>query len=182
MRFCSRCGAEVALAVPPGEDRPRHVCAACGTVHYLNPKLVAGCVVAHGDGRLLICRRAIEPRRGFWTVPAGFMELGETAAEAAARETREEALAEVADIALHCVIDVPHVDQVHLMHRARLVGDGHGAGIESLEARLVAPSDLPWDEIAFPSVRLALERYLADLERARFEVHSLTVERRGHAR
>ena len=140
--------------------------------------LVAGCTVVADDGSILLCRRAIEPRLGFWTTPAGFMELGETGAEAAARETREEALAEVADLALHCVIDVPHVSQVHLMYRGRLVGGGFGVGAESLETRLVAAADIPWDDIAFPSVRATLERYLADRARGRFEVHSFDVERR----
>ena len=178
MRFCSRCGHPVTLRVPADDTRPRHVCEDCGTVHYENPKLVAGCTVVADDGRILLCRRAIEPRHGFWTVPAGFMELGETAAEAAARATREEALAEVADLALHCVIDVPSVSQVHLMYRGRLVGGAFGAGAESLEARLVPAEAIPWDEIAFPSVTASLERFLADRARGRFEVHSFAVERR----
>jgi ADP-ribose pyrophosphatase YjhB (NUDIX family) len=179
MKFCSQCGHPVTLRVPADDNRPRHVCDACGAVHYVNPKVVAGCTVVSDDGRFLICRRAIEPRHGLWTVPAGFMELGETAAEAAARETREEALAEVADLHLHCVVDVPQVSQVHLMFRGRLVGMGFGAGAETLEARLVPASDIPWDEIAFPSVRASLERYLADRERGRFEVHAFAVGRLG---
>jgi ADP-ribose pyrophosphatase YjhB (NUDIX family) len=139
---------------------------------------VAGCTVTTDDGRILLCRRAIEPRLGFWTVPAGFMELGETGAEAAARETREEALAEVSDLALHCVIDVPSVSQVHLMYRGRLAGSAFGAGAESLETALVPAHGIPWSDIAFPSVTAALERFLADRERGRFEVHSFAVERR----
>jgi len=178
MQFCSTCGHPVVSRVPPGDTLPRHVCDACGTVHYQNPKLVAGCVVTADDGRYLICRRAIEPRHGFWTVPAGFMELGETAAEAARRETREEALAEVDGLELHCVIDVPHVSQVHLMYRARLSGMAFGVGAETLEARLVPERDLPWDEIAFASVRVALEHHVADRARDRFEVRCITVGRR----
>ena len=179
MRFCGHCGHPLTLKVPADDSRPRHVCEACGTVHYLNPKVVAGCTVVADDGRILLCRRAIEPRQGYWTVPAGFMELGETAAEAAARETQEEALATVADLALHCVIDVPSVSQVHLMYRGRLVGSGYGVGAESLETRLVAAEEIPWDRIAFPSVQATLERYLADRARDRFEVHAFTVERRS---
>jgi len=178
MNYCSQCGQPVTLRVPADDTLPRHVCGACGTVHYLNPKLIAGCTVESDDGRILLCRRAIEPRRGYWTVPAGFMELGETGAEAAVRESREEALAEVVDLALHCVIDVPHVSQLHLMYRGRLVGTEFGVGVESLETLLLPPAEIPWDDIAFASVRVALERFLADRERGRFEVHSFTVERR----
>jgi ADP-ribose pyrophosphatase YjhB (NUDIX family) len=177
MRFCSQCGHPVSLRVPPGDSHPRHVCDACGTVHYLNPKLVAGCVAEAADGRILLCRRAIEPRAGLWTVPAGFMELGETTEDAARRETREEALADVADLALHCVVEVPEVSQVHVMFRARLVGS-YGAGTETLEARLVEETALPWAELAFPSVRGALERFVEDRRLGRFGVHRFTVTRR----
>jgi ADP-ribose pyrophosphatase YjhB (NUDIX family) len=177
MRFCSQCGGTVTVRLPPGDTHPRHVCDACGTVHYQNPKLIAGCVVVADDGRLLLCRRAIEPRAGFWTLPAGFMENGETSEAAARRETREEALAEVTDLALFCVIDVPEVDQVHLMYRGRLVG-GFGAGVETLESMLVEPSALPWDELAFRSVRVTLEHWCADQARGAFGVHRLTVTRR----
>jgi ADP-ribose pyrophosphatase YjhB (NUDIX family) len=175
MRFCSHCGQDLTVRIPEGDNLPRHVCAACGMVHYLNPKLVAGAVLEASDGRLLVCRRAIEPRHGLWTLPAGFMELGETATEAAAREAREEACASALDLALHCVIDVPRVSQVHLMFRGRLADDRHAPGAESLDTRLVAADALPWDELAFPSVRRALERFVADRARGRFDVHHLTV-------
>jgi len=175
MRFCGECGQPVTLRVPAGDALPRHVCDACGTVHYLNPKLVAGAVLEASDGRLLLCRRAIEPRRGLWTLPAGFMELGETGAEAARRETREEACAEVADLTLHCIVDVPRVSQVHLMFRGRLVEDRHAPGAESLATRLCPERELPWDELAFPSVRATLERYLADRARGAFGVHHVTL-------
>jgi len=175
MQFCGRCGAPVTLRVPAGDSLPRHVCDACGTVHYLNPKLIAGSVPVAADGRILLCRRAIEPRHGFWTLPAGFMELGETSAAAALRETREEACAELTDLALHSVIDVPHVSQVHLMFRGRLVDDRHAAGAETLETRLFVVAELPWDELAFASVRLALEAFLADRARGAFAVHALSV-------
>ena len=166
------------LRVPAGDALPRHVCDACGTIHYLNPKLIAGSVPTAADGRILLCRRAIEPRHGFWTLPAGFMELGETSAAAAARETREEACAELAAIALHSVIDVPHVSQVHLMFRGQLVDDRHAAGLETLETRLFAADLIPWDELAFASVRLALEAFIADRTRGAFAVQALSVERR----
>ena len=175
MRFCSECGHPVSLRVPAGETLPRHVCSACGKIHYQNPKLVAGCVVESSDGRLLLCRRAIEPRLGFWTVPAGFMELGETSEDAARRETLEEAAAELAGLALHCVIDVPRVSQLHLMYRGRLRDDRFGVGAETLESRLLTAAELPWEGLAFPSVCAALERFLADRARGAFSVHRLTV-------
>ena len=160
MIFCSACGQSVHSAVPQGDNRPRFVCASCGTVHYENPKLVVGCVPEY-QGRILLCRRAIEPRHGFWTVPAGFMEIGETLAEAAIRETREEALAEVELGELFALVDVLQAAQVHAFFRARLPAPEFGAGAETLECRLVTPAEIPWDELAFPSIRIALETWLA---------------------
>lgn len=147
-------------SVPSGDNRPRLACGVCGHIHYENPKVVVGCV-AEFQGKILLCRRAIEPRRGYWTVPAGFMELGETVAEAALRETWEEALARVELGELFAVIDVVHAGQVHVFFRGTLRAAEFGVGEETLETRLVAPPDLPWDEIAFPSVAIALRRYLA---------------------
>ena len=138
MKFCSKCGASVRLLVPAGDHLPRHVCDACGAIHYQNPLLVVGCVPEH-EGRILLCRRAIEPRRGYWTVPAGFMENGETLQEAAARESREEALAEVTIGSLLSVVHVLHAEQVHVFFRAALPGARYAAGAESLEVALVTP-------------------------------------------
>lgn len=177
MNFCSHCGTRVVVRIPPGDSLPRHVCDACDTIHYQNPKIVVGCI-PEWENRILLCRRAIEPRQGFWTLPAGFMELGETSAAAAARETREEACAELHDLALHSVIDVPQVSQVHLMFRGRIVADRHAAGLETLETRLFDAEQLPWDELAFASVRLALEAFITDRARGGFAVHALSVERR----
>jgi ADP-ribose pyrophosphatase YjhB (NUDIX family) len=159
MNFCSQCGQPVALAVPTGDNRTRYVCRSCGHIHYENPKLVVGCVPAF-EGRILLCRRGIEPRYGFWTVPAGFMELGETLSDAAIRETWEEALATVEIGDLFSVVDVVHARQVHVFFRGTLHVPEFGAGEESLETRLFAPEDLPWDDIAFASVTIALRRYL----------------------
>lgn len=161
MNFCNQCGAKVEFRVPPGDHLPRHVCEACGTIHYLNPRLVAGCVPEY-EGRLLLCRRAIEPRRGFWTVPAGFMENGETLQQAAARESYEEALARVEIGSLLAIVHVLHAQQVHVFFRARMTEPTFGAGAESLETVLVEAKDIPWSEIAFPSVDFALQRYLED--------------------
>src|SRR5438132_2616942 len=161
MKFCDQCGAAVRLRVPEGDTLPRYVCAACGTIHYQNPKLVVGCVPEH-EGRILLCRRAIEPRRGFWTVPAGFMENGETLQQAAARECKEEALAEVEIGTLLTVVHVLHAQQVHVFFRATLREPTFGAGVESLEAMLVDPADIPWSDIAFPSTDYTQPRYRED--------------------
>jgi ADP-ribose pyrophosphatase YjhB (NUDIX family) len=161
MNFCSHCGQPVTLRVPEGDHRPRHVCTACGTIHYQNPRIVAGCVPEH-EGRILLCRRAIEPRRGYWTIPAGFMENGETTQDAARRESLEEALADVEIGSLLAVVHVLHANQVHVMFRARLARPQFGAGVESLESMLCTEEQIPWDEIAFRSVDFALRRYLED--------------------
>jgi ADP-ribose pyrophosphatase YjhB (NUDIX family) len=172
MNFCSLCGQPVTVRVPEGDHRPRHVCTACGHVHYQNPKIVAGCVPEH-EGRILLCRRAIEPRRGYWTIPAGFMENGETTQEAARRESVEEALADVEIGSLLAVVHVLHADQVHVMFRGRLAKPEFGAGDESLEVMLCDEGDIPWDEIAFRSVDYALRRFLED-RRAGLERHHFT--------
>jgi ADP-ribose pyrophosphatase YjhB (NUDIX family) len=159
MQYCSACGKTVTSAIPDGDNRLRAICTACGTVHYQNPKIVAGCVPEH-EGQILLCRRAIEPRCGFWTVPAGFMELGETLAEAALRETWEEALARVEIGPLFAAVDVIHAGQVHVFFSGVLARPEFGAGAETIETRLFLPADIPWSELAFPSIRIALERYL----------------------
>jgi ADP-ribose pyrophosphatase YjhB (NUDIX family) len=161
MNFCSHCGQPVTVLVPEGDHRLRHVCTACGRIHYQNPRIVAGCVPEY-DGRILLCRRAIEPRRGYWTIPAGFMENGETTQEAAHRESLEEALADVEIGSLLAIVHVLHADQVHVMFRARLPRPEFGAGDESLEAMLCGEADIPWHDIAFRSVDYALRRYLED--------------------
>ena len=177
MNFCSQCGARVALRIPPGDNLPRYVCDACGTIHYQNPKLVVGCVPEH-DGRIVLCRRAIEPRHGFWTVPAGFMENGETLQRAAARESLEEALIDVEIGSLLCIADVLYAHQVHVFFRGRLRSPSYGAGVESLETKLVRPEDIPWSELAFPSTEFALRRYLEDRAAQREECHFAELARR----
>ncbi|HET7307314.1 MAG TPA: NUDIX hydrolase [Gammaproteobacteria bacterium] len=162
MKYCNQCGQPVTQIVPPGDNRLRYVCTACETVHYQNPKLVVGCV-PEWQGRILICRRAIEPRYGYWTLPAGFMENAETTAEAAARETQEEALADVRILEPLAMVNVPRINQVHLMYRAEMVSGDFEPGPESLEVSLVTEVEIPWDRIAFPSVRFTLENYFADL-------------------
>lgn len=173
MNFCSHCGARVALRVPPGDHLPRHICDACGAIHYQNPRLVVGCVPEAEDGRILLCKRAIEPRRGYWTIPAGFMENGETLQQAAARESQEEALADVEIGSLLSVVHVIPVHQVHVFFRARLRSPDIGAGPESMEVRLVTPEEIPWEDIAFPSTDFTLRRYLED-RAAGHEPHHFT--------
>ena len=163
MKFCARCGGTVTRKTPRGDNRRRFICDACGAVHYQNPKIVVGCVPER-DGRILLCKRAIEPRSGYWTVPAGFMELGESIAEGAARETREEACAEVELGHLFASVDVIEAGQVHLFFTARLLG-GFAAGDETADAALFAPDEIPWPEIAFLSGRFALEKFLEDAGR-----------------
>ena len=177
MQYCSECGAEVTRRVPAGDNLPRYVCDNCDTIHYQNPRIVAGALALH-EGRILLCKRAIEPRRGFWTLPAGFMENGETIEEAAARETVEEACATVRLDSLYTVIDVPHISQVHMMFIGHLASESHRPGPESLETELLLPDEIPWNELAFPSVRFTLESFIEDRERNEFPLRS-TVIRRG---
>ncbi|MDR0577531.1 MAG: NUDIX hydrolase [Candidatus Accumulibacter sp.] len=174
MNHCTRCGAKVALRVPEGDSRLRHVCGRCGEIHYLNPKLVIGCV-AEWEGRLLLCRRAIEPRHGLWTLPAGFMENGESTTQAALRETREEACARVVIDRLFALISIPHIDQVHLFYRARLLDAEFDAGEESLETALFDEPRIPWDRLAFRSVAFCLETYFADRRAGAFGFHEHTL-------
>ncbi len=157
--YCTRCGSNVRVETPAGDNRLRYVCNSCATVHYENPKLVVGCVAVHA-GKILLCRRAIEPRLGFWTLPAGFMEMGESLAAAAARETREEACADVTMQGLLASVNVLSAGQVHVFFRATLAAASFAAGSETLEVKLVKPADIPWSQLAFTSNRIALEQYL----------------------
>lgn len=177
MNFCNQCGAKVEFRIPPGDQLPRHICDSCGTIHYENPRIVVGCVPDY-QGKILLCRRGIEPRRGFWTVPAGFMENGETLQQGAARETWEEALAKVEIGSLLSIVHVLHAHQVHVFFRAILKEPQFGAGPESLEATLMDPKDIPWADIAFPSTVYSLERYLEDRAAGREEHYFTELDRR----
>lgn len=177
MNYCSQCGAPVTSRVPPGDDRPRHVCDSCGTIFYSNPKIVAGCI-PQWDEQLLLCRRAIEPRSGLWTLPAGFMENGESTVQAAARETLEEANARVEMGKLFAYLNIPAINQVYVIFLARLLDLDFRAGAESLEVRLFREHEIPWEEIAFPSIERALRLYFADLRGDGFGTHMADIERR----
>jgi ADP-ribose pyrophosphatase YjhB (NUDIX family) len=161
MNFCSNCGTRVVLKVPEGDLLPRHVCENCGTIHYQNPKLVVGSVPSY-EGRILICKRGIEPRRGYWTIPAGFMENDETLEAGAAREAREEALIDVEVGGLLLVANVTHARQVHVFFRSRMRTPEFGVTHESLEVKLVDEKDIPWSDLAFPSTEFALRRFVED--------------------
>lgn len=174
MNFCSNCGERVSLRIPDGDNRQRYVCGACQFIHYQNPKMVVGAIPEWGD-RILLCKRAIEPRHGKWTLPAGFMENGETVAEGAARETLEEANARVEIGDLYSMISVPHVDQVHLFYRARLLDLDFSAGTESLEVALFEESEIPWKEIAFRTISTTLQRYFADRRDGIWRVHAESI-------
>ena len=184
MKFCSECAYPVALMIPEGDNRPRYVCAQCETIHYHNPKLVVGSIPVwdkDGELRVLLCKRAIEPRHGYWTLPAGFMENSETTAEAAVRETEEEAGADIEIGDLFSLLNVAQVHQVHLFYLARLRSLDYQAGIESLEVKLFAEHEIPWDELAFPTIRTTLELFFADCVKVRndkgrfgFHCHDIT--------
>lgn len=176
MNFCSQCGMPVSVKIPKGETLPRHVCDRCDTVHYQNPKVVAGCI-AEWEDHILLCRRAIAPREGFWTFPAGFMEMGESTEDAAARETHEEADARVEITHLYALFTLVRVNQVYVVFRGRLQNGEYGIGPESSEVELVHPDKIPWDALAFPVVHEVLERYVEDRHTGLFGVHFGVVTR-----
>jgi ADP-ribose pyrophosphatase YjhB (NUDIX family) len=167
MKFCSHCSAPVEFRIPDGDSLPRHVCPSCGTIHYQNPRIVVGCIPQWQD-QVLLCRRAIDPRHGYWTLPAGFLENGETLAEGAMRETREEASATVEGLEIYTVINVPHIHQLHVFHLARLPRLEFGVGVESLETALFTEEQIPWDDLAFPTVYKTLRAYFEDRKRGDF--------------
>jgi ADP-ribose pyrophosphatase YjhB (NUDIX family) len=171
LNFCSACGGPVVHRVPPGDSLPRGMCDACGAIHYRNPRLVVGALPEWGD-QVLLCKRAIEPRLGKWTLPAGFMENGETVAAAAARETLEEACARVELGPMFTMISVPYISQVHVIYRARLLDLDFGPGEESLEVRLFREDEIPWDEIAFRTISQSLRHFFADRKAGCFGVHT----------
>jgi len=167
MNFCSNCGQPVTRQTPPGDDRARFYCESCGMVHYQNPKLVVGCI-PEMEGQILLCRRAIEPCYGKWTLPAGYLENGETVAAGARRETFEEARTRVDIVAPYALYNICHVNQIYLLFRARLKDKGFAAGRESLEVKLFSQEDVPWEEIAFRVINATLLQYFEDRRRGRF--------------
>lgn len=169
MNYCSECGAKVSKRIPDGDDRLRYVCISCDVIHYQNPRIIVGTIPVFED-KILLCKRAIEPRKGFWTVPAGFMENGETTEQGAFRETWEEAKAAVTDGQLYRIFDLPYINQVYIFYRATMERPEFAAGSESLEVELYDEQDIPWDQIAFPVVVDALREYFSDRKSGHFPV------------
>jgi len=170
MNYCSHCGSSVELKIPVGDNLPRYVCNSCGQIHYQNPKIVTGCIPEWQD-KILLCKRAIEPRKGLWTLPAGFMENKETTSEAAVRETWEEANAKVETISLYALFNIPHISQVYIMFRARMLDTEFGPGAESLEVELFDEHNIPWESLAFPVIKETLLRYYQDKNNGQFALH-----------
>lgn len=176
MNYCSHCGSDqLEFRVPEGDNRPRYVCSNCGVIHYSNPRIVTGCLPVW-EGRVLLARRAIEPRKGYWNVPSGYMENGETVEQGAAREVWEETLARVEGLRLHTVFSIPHINQVYIHFLAELNEPDFGVGEESLDVRLFAEEEIPWKEIAFTSSVFTLEHYFEDRRQGRQEVHMGVME------
>ncbi len=175
MNFCNQCGAPVARRIPDGDSLPRYVCDACNIVHYENPKILVGCIPEWED-RILLCKRAIEPRYGLWTLPAGFMENHETTQQGALRETLEEANARVEIGPLYALYNLPHANQVYLLFRARLLDLDFSAGSESLETRLFVEAEIPWEKIAFRTIQRTLTHYYEDRRRGSYGFHIGTMD------
>lgn len=172
MKYCPTCGAPVELRTPQDDHRERHVCTVCHTIHYQNPKLIVGAIPEWEDGRILLCRRAIEPRHGLWTLPAGFMENGETTTQAAARETLEEANARIEVLDLYAMYNLPYIDQVQLLFRAKLLDLDFSPGVESLEVELFSEEQIPWDTLAFRPISYSLKHFFDDRRRGEFKFRS----------
>ena len=179
MNFCSACGSDrLTRRIPDGDTLPRQVCGVCGEIHYQNPKVVVGCLPVWEE-QVLLCRRAIEPRRGLWTLPAGFLENGETVVAGAARETLEEASARVEMGALYTLISLPHIGQVYMVFLARLTDLDFGPGPESLEVRLFAEDEIPWERLAFRTIARTLRNFYLDRKLDRFELRVSSIDRRA---
>lgn len=161
LNFCNQCGSKVSHKIPLGDNLPRYICDECGNIHYQNPRIIAGCIAEWND-KILLCRRAIEPRYGLWTLPAGFMENEETTIEGAHREAKEEANADILDSSLFCMFSIPHISQVYMMYVGQLKDGKASAGSESLEVDLFTEQNIPWDELAFPVITETLKLYYAD--------------------
>ena len=171
MKFCSDCGGEISSKVPAGDNRERFVCEACDAIHYINPRIVAGCLPVWED-RVLLCRRANKPRAGYWTLPAGFLENNETITAGAIRETAEEANAQVGNLDLYTIFSLPHISQIYLFYRAEMTNAEFSPGFESLEVALFEETEIPWEELAFPAIRQTLEHFFADRPSGVYPVRS----------
>lgn len=176
MKFCPQCGSAINIVIPEGDNRERHVCSACDSIHYQNPRIIAGCIPVWED-KVLLCKRAINPRKGYWTLPAGFMELDETTEQAAIRETLEEAEAVVKTDELYAVFNLPHINQVYMMYRSVLLKPEFSSGIESLDVRLFSEHEIPWDELAFETMRMSLECFFKDRQTGAYMFRSTDINK-----
>jgi len=175
-KFCSQCGsAKITQRIPAGDDHIRDVCDDCGHIYYFNPKVVVGALPIWQD-RILLCKRAIEPRYGKWTLPAGFMEENESLEEGAMRETREEAGARIHQLALYTSISLPDISQVYMLFRAELSDLNYSAGTESLEVQLFTEAEIPWDELAFRTISATLKHYFEDRKHGVFPTYTMTLK------
>lgn len=175
MKYCCECAHPVQYQTPDGDNRERAVCTQCGTIHYVNPRIIAGTLPVYED-KVLLCKRAIEPRKGYWTLPAGFMEQGETLEAGAVRETQEEAGIHITCGQLLSSISVPHISQVHIFFLANMNSPDHASRTsESLEVKLFSVNEIPWDEIAFPTVKKTLRHYLDDRDKGKIETRVLDI-------
>ena len=179
MKYCSHCSHPVTLRIPEDDNLPRYVCDHCQSIHYQNPKIVTGCLPvwenSDSEDQILLCRRAIEPRHGLWTLPAGFMENAESLEQAAERESVEEANANLDRLELYTLISLPHINQVYIMYRAQLLDQNFHPGVESLEVRLFHEHEIPWNELAFHTIRFTLEKYFQDRQQNHYPVHTHTL-------
>ena len=174
MNYCSQCGTKVTLRIPAGDNRQRHICDHCDTIHYQNPRIITGTLPTF-ENKVLLCKRAIAPRHGFWTLPAGFMENGESTEDGAVRETLEEANARVHISELYTLFDLPHINQVYFFYRAELCDLNFSAGTESLEVALFNEKDIPWTALAFPVVTRTLEHYFNDRQSQHYPLRRETL-------
>ncbi|MEL7340018.1 MAG: NUDIX hydrolase [Bacteroidota bacterium] len=171
MNYCSHCGSDqLKWEIPPDDNRPRYVCANCQTIHYQNPKMVVGTLPIYDD-KILLCRRAIEPRKGYWGLPAGYLEMGETLDGGAFRETVEESGAQIEILRLHAVYNIPRISQIYFFYLARMLSDQLDIGPETLEADLFGPEEIPYEEMAFPSSTFAIKKYLEHKDNKFVGVH-----------
>lgn len=171
MNYCSQCGKEVEIKIPDGDNMPRHVCNHCDTIHYQNPKLVVGSLPVW-ENQVLLCKRAIEPCYGLWTLPAGFMENGETLEQAAIRESREEANANLELENIYTIISLPEINQVYVLYRAQLLDLDFYAGTESLDVKLFSEEEIPWDQLAFKTIHKTLKHFFEDNKSGQYAVHT----------
>ena len=177
MKYCAECGSATENKIPEGDNKPRDCCTVCDLIHYTNPKIICGTIPVRGES-VLLCKRAIEPRYGKWTLPGGFMENGETVSQGAFRETLEETNTEVEMEELYAIFNVPQINQVYMLYLAKVVADDYSSTSESLDVKFFTENEIPWDDLAFPFVPKVLKSFFSDLKQGDFPLSTHTIERR----